>query len=156
MVVYQSQTRRAALTIGLLSGLLILFTGAVGMIAAFHEREVVDDFISLGQLLLLATPFIAAYVVVRRLGAAGEATPVLLGCGIAIGLLTALPTIILLLFNSDEFRFLLDYGLRLVPFVVATYVAWQMHRSGSETYLVFGRLDTRSRFWSGSSPVPWL
>ena len=138
MVVYQSQTRRAALIIGLLSGLLILFTGAVGMIAAFHEREVVDDFITLGQLLLLATPFIAAYVVVRRLGAAGEATPVLLGSGIAIGLLTALPTVILLLFNSDEFRFLLDYSLRLVPFVVATYVAWQMHRSGSETYLVFG------------------
>ena len=50
MNMLRSETPRTILSLGLLSGAFILFTGAVGMIAAFHEREVVDRFISLGQL----------------------------------------------------------------------------------------------------------
>ena len=138
MNVSRTQTRYTIVTLGLLSGALILFTGAVGMIAAFHEREVVDDFITLGQLVLLLTPFIFGYVAANRLGITGDGPVVVLGGGIIIGLLTALPTVIMLLFNSDEFRFLLDWSLRLVPFLVATAIAWQMVRNGNETFTVIG------------------
>ncbi len=138
MDVSQSPTRQTIITLGLLSGALILFTGAVGMIAAFHEREVVNDFITLGQLLLLITPFIFSYTAADRLGMTGEAPLVVLGGGIIIGLLTTLPTTIMLLFNSDEFRFLLDWSLRLIPFLVATVVAWRAHRNGGATLTVIG------------------
>jgi branched-chain amino acid transport system permease protein len=132
------QTSKTVLALGLLSGAFILFTGAVGMIAAFHEREVVDRFISLGQLLLLMAPFITAYSVANRLSGFGEGLPTILIGGGVIGLLTAMPSVILLLFNSDEFRFLLDFALRVTPFVVASIIAWQMHRSGAETGTVIG------------------
>ena len=128
----RSQSARAALSLGLLSGIFILFTGAVGMIAAFHERDVINDFISLGQLLLILTPFAAGYVAANRLGAFGESHNILLGSGLVIGLLTVIPTVILLLFNSDEFRFLLAITLRLVPFVVAGVVAWRIYQTSGD------------------------
>ena len=138
MELLRSQTSKTVLTLGLLSGAFILFTGAVGMIAAFHEREVVDNFISLGQLLLLLAPFIAAFAAANRVGAAVEGVPTLLVGGIVIGLLTAIPTLILLLFNSDEFRYLLGLTLRLIPFVAASYFAWRMYRNGTETQTIVG------------------
>ncbi len=134
----RSRSTRIVLTLGLLAGLFILYTGAVGMIAAFHEREVVNDFISLGQVMLMLTPFSAGYVAANRLRAEGEGTPTLLGGGLVIGLVTVIPTVILLLFNSDEFRFLLDLCLRLAPFAVASIVAWRSHHSGSERNRVIG------------------
>lgn len=136
MELSQRRESKTIISLGLLSGALLLFTGAVGMLAAFHEREVVKDFITLGQLLLLMTPFIFAYSAANRLGAAGPA--LLLGGGIAIGLLSALPSVILLLFNSDEFRFLLDWSLRLAPFAVATAIAWRMLQNNEEPLRVVG------------------
>ena len=138
MDLLRSQTSKTVLVLGSLSGAFILFTGAVGMIAAFHEREVVDRFISLGQLLLMIAPFVTSYYAAGKLRALGEERPVLLSGGVAIGCLTALPTIILLLFNSDEFRFLLDLTLRLIPFVAASMVAWRMRRVGNETQTAIG------------------
>jgi len=138
MNLIRSQTSRAVLVLGLLSGAFILFTGAVGMIAAFHEREVVDRFISLGQLLLLMAPFVTGYYAASRLSALGEEVRLILAGGVAVGFLTALPSVILLLFNSEEFRFLLFLVLRLAPFVAATAIAWQRHRAGTETQTVIG------------------
>ena len=138
MNVLRSESSRTILSLGLLSGAFILFTGAVGMIAAFHEREVVDRFISLGQLLLLLAPFVAAYLCATRLDASGAGAQAMLGGGIFVGLLTAMPTVILLLFNSDEFRFLLDLTLKLIPFVVATFYARKLHKSGSDQRLIIG------------------
>ncbi len=138
MPLLHSQTSRAVLVLGLLAGAFILFTGMVGMIAAFHEREVVDQFISLGQLTLITAPFITAYFAADRLRELGEARPQLLIAGIIIGLLTALPTVILLLFNSEEFRFLLFLTLRLAPFAAASVIAWQRHRAGLDLQAVIG------------------
>jgi len=138
MDLLRSQTSKTILIFGLLSGAFILFTGAVGMIAAFHEREVVDRFISLGQLLLLMAPFITAYYVSRQHSDSNEGKAPLLISGLIIGLLTALPSIILLLFNSDEYRFLLDICLRAIPFVAASVIAWRMHRAGAETQTTLG------------------
>ena len=134
----RGQSGRRVLGLGLLAGALILFTGAVGMIAAFHEREVVNDFITLGQVALLLTPFVFAYISADRLNQSGEAMPFALGGGAAIGVLTALPTIILLLFNSDEGRFLLDWTLRLAPLVIGGLYSWRMLQTGTETRLALG------------------
>ena len=138
MDLFRSQTSRHVLSLGLLSGAFILFTGAVGMIAAFHDREVVDRFISLGQLMLLTAPFVTGYFVASRLSEYGEAIPRILAAGVAVGLLTALPSVVMLLFNSDEFRFLLFLFLRLAPFVAASAIAWQRHQAGAETQAVIG------------------
>ncbi len=138
MNMLRSQNTRIVLTLGLLAGAFILFTGAVGMIAAFHEREVVDDFISLGQLLLLLAPFLAGFAAANRLGEKGAAALLIISGGFAVGLLTALPTLILLLFNSEEYRYLLTIALRLVPFLVATYFAWKMQKNGSDKQFTIG------------------
>ena len=133
----RSPASRTVLTLGLLSGAFILFTGAVGMIAAFHEREVVDRFISMGQLTLLAAPFVTAYYCASRLKQYGGRQNVLIA-GASVGLLTAMPSITLLLFNSDEFRFLLFLTLRLAPIAAASAIAWGRHRAGAETQTVIG------------------
>ena len=133
MNILASQASRRVLGLGLLSGGFILFAGVIGMVAAFHEREIVDDFISLGQVLLLGSPFITSYLMAARLTETGEDPPVILAGGALIGLLTALPTVILLLFNSDEYRYLLDASLKIIPFVAASYLAWKSHAQGNET-----------------------
>ncbi len=138
MDVLRSRTSRDVLSLGLLSGAFILFTGAVGMIAAFHEREVVDRFISLGQLMLLTAPFVTAYFAASRLREQGESAPRMLVAGVAVGLLTALPSVILLLFNSDEYRFLLFMTLRLAPLVAASVIAWGRLRAGAEMQTAIG------------------
>ena len=138
MDVLRSQTSKTILSLGLLSGAFILFTGAVGMVAAFHEREVVDRFISLGQLMLLTAPFVTAYFAAGRLREHGESAPRMLGAGVGVGLLTALPSVILLLFNSDEYRFLLFLALRLAPFLAGSVIAWQRLRAGAETKTAIG------------------
>ncbi len=138
MNMLRSQRARTVLTLGLLSGAFILFIGAVGMIAAFHEREVVDDVFSLGQLLLVLAPFATGYIASDRLRESEAEAQVMIIGGVAVGLLTALPTVILLLFNSAEYRFLLDLTLKLVPFVVATIYAARLHRIGSDQRLIIG------------------
>ena len=138
MEMLQSERSRNIISLGLLSGAFILFTGAVGMIEAFHEREVVDNFISLGQLLMLLAPFSVGFIAASRIAHTDAGGLTLLVCGAGVGVLTAIPTVILLLFNSEEFRFLLDLTLKLLPLAVASYFAWQRYRAGADPQLVAG------------------
>ena len=93
------------LQIGLLSGGILLYAGMVGMVAAFHEREVIDDLFTLGQLVLVLTPFLFAFYTAKQLSDADANIMTVVGSGIVIGLLTALPTIVILLFNDvNEMR----------------------------------------------------
>ena len=138
MTILRSRNSGIILTLGALSGIFLVYIGLVGMISAFHKREVVNDFISLGQVLLLLAPFAAGYVLANRLRAEGAGSALLLAGGLIVGLLTALPTVILLLFNSDDYRFLLELTLRLAPFAVASAIAWQSYKSGSESSRVLG------------------
>lgn len=138
MDMLKSQSARAVISLGLLSGGFILYTGAVGMIEAFHEREVVNDVFTLGQLLLMLAPFAAGFTAIQRTGGRQVGLAKVIGSGLVIGLLTALPTIVLLLFNSDEYRDLLSLTLRLIPFVAATLIAWRMQRHGADRQLVIG------------------
>lgn len=135
---FKSQNWRTVLALSLLAGAIVLYAGAAGMVAAFHEREVIDRFITLGQLVLLIAPFLTAYAVSARLNDRGAERIAVVGSGIIVGLLTALPSIIMLLFNSEQFRFLLDYSLRLTPFIAASYIAWRMRRRGGDAYRSLG------------------
>ncbi len=138
MNMLRSQNLRIVVTVGLLSGAFILYTGAVGMIAAFHEREVVKDVISLGQVLLMLAPFASGFIAANRIGDGGAEQAAILAGGFAVGFITAIPTIVLLLFNSAEYRFLLELTLRVLPFVAATYFAWPMYRDGKDMRFVIG------------------
>lgn len=97
---FKSLNSKMVLKIGLLAGGILLYAGVIEMIAAFHEREVIDDFITLGQLVLLMTPFLAAFYTAHKLNSDGENIAFVMGSGIIIGILTAIPTIILLVFND--------------------------------------------------------
>ena len=88
---------------GLLAGLALLYVGAVGMIAVFNEREVINDTLALGQVLIFAPAVIGGYVVARHLKTKEGLNSVMaiLSGGI-LGLLTAVPTALVILLASTE------------------------------------------------------
>ncbi|PJF34145.1 MAG: hypothetical protein CUN57_00300, partial [Phototrophicales bacterium] len=96
----KSAQMKTVLQLGILSGIIVLYTGVVGMIAAFHEREVIDNFITLGQLVLMLTPFLMAFYTAKRLNDDGANIALVAGSGLLVGFLTAIPTIVILLFND--------------------------------------------------------
>lgn len=89
---------------GLLAGLAIVYTGAVGMIAAFSKREVISDLLTLGQILIFLPALIAGYMVARR--AEGQINIVgRLGYGLLSGVATfVLPLILVGLANAINLR----------------------------------------------------
>jgi branched-chain amino acid transport system permease protein len=79
----------------------------------------------------LITPFIASFYVASQLKTNGATVPVIIGGGVIVGILTALPTVIMLLMNSEEYQFLLNLFLLAVPIVLATYFAKGQHDIGA-------------------------
>ncbi len=124
--------------IGLLAGVVMIYAGIVGMIAAMHEREVVDDFITLGQLILIIIPFVTAFYVSKRLNDEGAPIWYIVGSGVIVGILAVLPTIIVLLMNSEEYGFLLNIFLGIVPFLTASYFARGSYQDGNDRNSVIG------------------
>lgn len=86
--------------IGLIAGIVIVYTGMMGMIATFNEREVIREFVTLGQLLLILPPIVASYLVTRRLREENTPFAITLVCGIVVGFLAAIPSIVLILINQ--------------------------------------------------------
>jgi len=129
---------KTVLQIGLLAGGILLYAGIVGMVAAFHEREVINDLFTLGQLVIVITPFLAASYVANEMYNAGASRASVIGGSVIVGLLTAIPTIIMLLFNSEEFRFLLNIVLVITPFITATYFAYNTQQLGSSSAYTVG------------------
>jgi branched-chain amino acid transport system permease protein len=60
-----AQLRRATV-IGLVVGLVMLYLAGVGLIGAFANREVVTEYLSLGQLMLLAPLLLGGYAMARQ------------------------------------------------------------------------------------------
>ncbi len=92
-------TGRALLTIGLILGIVPLYTGMVGMVALFDTRSLVSGWVTMGQILIFGPALFAGFLIMRRALAAGQ-TGQGLAYGLAAGALTALPSIGLLLLNS--------------------------------------------------------
>lgn len=84
------------LQFGLIAGIVLLYVGAIGMLAVFHEREIVDDFITLGQILLYAPALIGGFLVGNRLLKDGASMPFVIIGGAVVGALAAVPTIIMI------------------------------------------------------------
>ena len=89
-----------AVRAGLLAGLSIVYTGLIGMIAAFSERPIVTGVVTMGQLLIFAPAFLAGYVMVQRKRAELALGPGLLA-GAIVGLVTAIPPILLAVFIAN-------------------------------------------------------
>lgn len=88
---------------GLLAGVALLYVGAVGMITVFNEREVINDTLALGQVLIFAPAVIGGYVAARHLKTkegANIVTAVLSGS--ILGVLTAVPTALVILLASTS------------------------------------------------------
>ena len=80
----------AALKIGLLGGAITIYLCLVGMVEVFNKRDVIEDIITLGQFILLATILIAGYMAARRISNIEENNRPLykLTAGIVAGLAT--------------------------------------------------------------------
>lgn len=97
---------------GLLAGTIVVFAGAIGMMESFHEREIIRDWLTLGQLLIFAPPLVAAYLnVTRGLNKANrtsvrERSPALVPVhGLVIGLVSSVPVLALILIaNTIDVR----------------------------------------------------
>jgi len=74
---------RQALNAGIIAGVISLFLALVGMAEAFADRDIVFNVVPMGQLLLLAPPFILAVGTARKASGAGSISR--LSVGLVIG-----------------------------------------------------------------------
>ncbi len=81
---------------GLVSGVVLLFVGMVGMLATFNEREIVRDTFTLGQLVMVFIPFVASFLITRKVMSSTKQAVPAIASGIITAVLTALPSLILL------------------------------------------------------------
>lgn len=96
----QKMFQRPELQAGIISGIILLYLGTIGLLGAFIDREVVQDIYTLAQLILALVPFATGYFTARRLLASGAKAPsVLIGALIA-GLLIVVPTALVVFLNQ--------------------------------------------------------
>lgn len=84
-----------AIRYGLLSGIVVFFLCVIGLVSLFGERDLITGFFTMGQFFLFATPAALAYTLATNasVGEKGKS----LFFGLVIGVLTAIPSIILVL-----------------------------------------------------------
>ncbi|HEX9925170.1 MAG TPA: hypothetical protein VGD99_21115, partial [Anaerolineae bacterium] len=77
---------------GLIGGVAILFFCLVGMVEAFHERDVIDGILSLGRSLLVVVSLGMGYVAANKLseGNPGKAIIAAIGTGLVGGIIGAI------------------------------------------------------------------
>ena len=82
----------AAVRVGLLGGAITVFMSLVGMVETFNKRDVIQDVITLGQFILLATTAIMGFLAARRTSnIEGKSRPLYeLTAGLVAGLMTGL------------------------------------------------------------------
>ncbi|MBZ0303724.1 MAG: branched-chain amino acid ABC transporter permease [Anaerolineae bacterium] len=85
---------------GLLAGIITLYMAVVGMLESFSEREVIRDFVTLGQIMLVFASITAGYLATRRLSDAQNPLRLLVS-GAIVGLMSSLPLLVLVLLASQ-------------------------------------------------------
>ncbi|MGZ8562288.1 MAG: branched-chain amino acid ABC transporter permease [Candidatus Limnocylindria bacterium] len=88
---------RRALWFGFISGALVLYVIAVGIVLAFSERNTVTGVVTLGRLLLVAPPLGLGFITAGK----GKGTWPRLAAGLASGLVSGIILAIALLFISS-------------------------------------------------------
>ena len=62
---------RTLINIGLLAGLVIVYTGLIGMIDIFSERDIIYGILTLGELIIFLPPLVGGFIAARRSREAG-------------------------------------------------------------------------------------
>lgn len=103
----QSLDWQSILKTGLLAGFIIVFTGAVGMMESFNDRQVIRDWLTLGQMLIFFPPIIAAFLHAQHKENYPGATSLsdenpggTIISGISIGLVASLPVLALIIITN--------------------------------------------------------
>jgi len=103
---------RYAVRSGLISGVIVLYLVAVGIVLAFAERNTITGVVTLGRLMLFIPPLAFGYVVAARGTRLGER----LASGLLVGLASGLMLALSLLFVSVvDVRFML---VRISPQII--------------------------------------
>ena len=81
-----------AVKVGLLGGAITIYMCLVGMVEIFNKRDVIEDVITLGQFILLATIIIMGYIAAQRTSKIDDknSTQFKLIAGVVAGLITGL------------------------------------------------------------------
>ncbi len=88
---------RYVIRMGLIAGVVALYTSAIGMVVVFSERSIIADVLNLGQITLFMTTLIVAYTVGRKYAANAGAV---LSSGAIVGIASAVPIALLLILLS--------------------------------------------------------
>jgi branched-chain amino acid transport system permease protein len=110
---------QALLEIGLIAGVVTLFTVMVGMIQTFDEREVIAGIITLGSILLFAPSVAVGYLTAQKIK--GEPLPQLVAKVTLVGVVSSLPLIAVLLIDEAAsirhiFASLNDHMVSIITF----------------------------------------
>ena len=81
--------------IGFIIGLLLVYVGAVGMLEAFNERDVIRNTLTLGQVLLFVPVLVGGYYLARKQADRNPALTIVDGA--LMGLIASIPVVILVL-----------------------------------------------------------
>ena len=103
---------------GLLAGLITLSISMIGFIALLGERELIAGVLSLGHVFLLSAPIAFAFLLARK--SEGESVIKLLGAGFLIGILAAIPLILLTIIATamDIRQFLVNVSPELIQILL--------------------------------------
>ena len=105
---------REVIKLGLLSSLIALSLSMIGFLGLLAEREMVANLFTMGHVFLFAAPIGFAYLTADR--AQKENTTKVLGYGVLIGVITALPLIALIILATsfDIRQFLVNVSPELI------------------------------------------
>jgi branched-chain amino acid transport system permease protein len=87
---------RTTIRIGLIAGVIALYTSMIGMVQTFSQRSLISGWLTLGQLLLYGAATAAGYYVARHNGERGP-FPGRLLAGLLAGALAGLPLLLLII-----------------------------------------------------------
>ncbi len=104
---------RRAIRIGLILGVAVLIASVIGMVQTFDERDMIEDILTLGQLLLFAPAIYAGYLAAGKSEKRRAPAPMLLA-GLLAGVLTGVP-VVLLIGLAGGWTTVRDYFVNVSP-----------------------------------------
>ena len=112
-----SITTKDIISKGLLAGIVVLSLNLIGFITLLGERELITGWFTLGHVFLVATPMVIAYLATNNMTYESKTKPV--AVGFAIGAVSAIPSIILVLAeaNTGLRQFLANVSPALTEFL---------------------------------------
>ena len=96
---------------GLIAGVVALYTSAIGMVVIFSERSIIADVLNLGQIALFMITLVVAYTVGRKTVAS---TRVVLISGAVVGIASTVPLVVLLIVLSILYSLDIPYRTMFV------------------------------------------